>query len=57
MVIVGVGMNSRIIAMVGVGWMLGGMIAVGGIVATSGRGVEMAVVERTGRRTGGRIGC
>jgi hypothetical protein len=50
-------MNSRIIAMVGVGWMLGGMIAVGGIVATSGRGVEMAVVERTGRRTGGRIGC
>ena len=46
-------MNSRIIAMVGVGLMLGGMIAVEGIVA----GVEMAVVGRTGRRTGHRIGC
>jgi hypothetical protein len=50
MVIVGVGM----IAMVGVGLMLGGMSAVEGIVATSGREVEMTIV---GRRTGGMIGC
>ena len=55
--IVGVGMNSRIIAMVGVGLMLGGKIAVEGIVATSSRGVEMAIGGRTGKRTGGRIGC
>ena len=57
MVIVGVGMNSKIIAMVEVGLMLGGKITVERRVATSGRGVDMAIVGRTGRRTGGRIGC